>query len=98
MGTLILLHGTELLTYAEIVPSWFLLNLKVSKLRETYYNKVYNVLAESIANINVFHIFSTGVKELNSATILATFSGKVRIRCIKICSSPITNATFSCRR
>ena len=26
------------MTYAETIPSWFLLNLKVSKLRETYYS------------------------------------------------------------
>ena len=25
------------MTYAETVPSWFVLNLKVSKIRETYY-------------------------------------------------------------
>ena len=38
MGTLIAHHGTEIMTYIETVPSWFLLNLKVSKLRETYYS------------------------------------------------------------
>ena len=36
MGTLIT-HGTALMTYAETVPSWFVLNLQVSKLRETYH-------------------------------------------------------------
>ena len=28
----------EIVTYAETVPSWFLLNLKVVKLHETYYS------------------------------------------------------------
>ena len=39
MDTLITQHGKEIMTYAETVPSWFLLNLKVSKLRETYYSR-----------------------------------------------------------
>ena len=36
-----LLHRTELTTYAETIPSWFLLNLKKwCKLLETYHKEV----------------------------------------------------------
>ena len=64
-----LVHGTEIMTYAETVSSWFLLNLKCFKLRETYYR-------------NMRHLLPFLVIWRSKACCITTFSYIITLVCI----------------